>query len=130
MRNPSANSLTSTSTSHLHFENTIGRVLVHPAGHYIAIEYHAGFRQPSELQTFLTQAGNVLSYWGWDKLLTTCLAMPNFTWEEIEELSTYWRTSVPQRPGILHGALLLPHAVFARLSWQGSPAGSATLVPS
>ena len=110
------NNYTTAQGSHLLFENAIGRILVHPSGLFIAIEYHTGPRQPSELQDFLAKAGNTLSRWGWDKLLTAHLPMPEFTVEEIERIGAYWHANVPQHPGLLHGALLLPHAVFTRLS--------------
>jgi hypothetical protein len=112
----SMNNYTIAQGSCLHFENAVGRILVHPSGLFIAIEYHTGPRQPSELQTFLIQAGNILSRWGWDKLLTAHIPMPEFTSEEIEHISVHWRANLPQHPSLLHGALLLPHAVFTRLS--------------
>ncbi len=110
------NNYTKAQGSHLQFENAVGRILVHPAGLFIAIEYHTGPRQPSELQAFLIQAGNTLSRWGWDKLLTAHLPMPEFTAEEVEQISVHWHANLPQHPGLLHSALLLPHAVFTRLS--------------
>jgi hypothetical protein len=113
--------------SHLHFENAVGRVIAHPQGHYVAIEYYAGPRQPSELQTFLVEAGSVLLRWGWNSLLTTHLSMPSFTQEEIEEIRNYWQLNAPQRPGILYGALLLPHSVFARLSFSRSATSFTSL---
>jgi hypothetical protein len=124
------NNYTTTPGSHLHFENAVGRILVHPSGLYIAIEYHTGPRQPSELQAFLLQAGNMLSRWGWDKLLTAHLSMPDFTPEEVERIRVYWHANVPQHPGLLYGALLLPHAVFTRLSSSRKVPNPATLVAS
>lgn len=106
--------------SHTYFENAVGRLLAHPEGHYIAVEYRYGLRQMSELQAFLTHAGELIAHWGWDKLLSPQVAMPAFTPEEKEWISTYWRTKVPQRTHMLYGALLLPHDVFAHLSWKGS----------
>ncbi|RZK15649.1 MAG: hypothetical protein EOO56_22415 [Hymenobacter sp.] len=103
--------------SHLHFENTVGRVLVHPSNRYLAIEYFAGPRKPTEIQDFLHQAGYMLSHCGWDKLLNEHLAMPDFTGEEMEDIKNYWRTNVAQSPSLLYGALLLPHKLFAQLSW-------------
>jgi hypothetical protein len=126
----SMNNSTLSCAAHLVFENSIGRLLVHPSGHYIAIEYHPGPRQPSELQAFLMQAGKVLFEWGWDKLLTAHLSMPDFAQEEIEDIKAYWRTNPLQCRGLLYGALLLPHAVFAQLSWNGSLAGAVALMPS
>lgn len=123
------NNSTSVPPTHIHFENPIGRLLVHPSGHYIAIEYRLGPRSPKELQAFLIQAGDMLARWGWDKLLTTQVTMPDFTPEEIEGVSTYWRLNASRHSGILYGALLLPHAVFARLSWKAALTGSAMLVP-
>lgn len=126
----SMNNYTYASGSHLHFENTVGRVLVHPSGLYLAIEYFAGPRKPTELQDFLQHAGYMLSRWGWDKLLTAHLFMPDFTGEEIEHIKAYWRANVSQSPSLLYGALLLPHKVFAQLSWIGSVATSKTSVLS
>jgi hypothetical protein len=62
----------------------------------------------------------VLLRWGWNSLLTTHLSMPGFTQEEIEEIRNHWQLNAPQRPGMLYGALLLPHAVFACLSFSRS----------
>jgi hypothetical protein len=107
-------------TGYAHFENAIGRLSVNPFDHHIAIEYHQGPRHAVELQAFLTQAGNLLVRWGWEKLLNTQVAMADFTPEELEEVCAYWRSKVAQHPAILHGALLLPHKVFARLSWQAT----------
>ncbi len=113
-------SATSGPASHTYFENAVGRLLAHPAGHYIAVEYHHGPRQLHELQAFLTHAGELIARWGWDKLLSPQATMPAFTSEEIAWLGAYWRTKSPQRTHLLYGALLLPHEVFAHLSWKGS----------
>lgn len=103
---------------------------MHPSGLYLAIEYYTGPRMPTELQAFLLQAGYMLSRWGWDKLLTAHLSMPDFTPEEIEEIKAYWRANVSQSPSLLYGALLLPHKVFAQLSWSASFAGTKMAVLS
>lgn len=113
-------SSTSTPTAPAYFENTIGRLVVHPADHSIAIEYHNGPRRAAELHTFLVQADHLLAHWGWDKLLTARATMPDFTVEEITEVCAHWRTEASQRPALVHGALLLPHKVFASLSHQAS----------
>ncbi len=106
--------------SHVHFENAVGRQLVHPAGHYVAIEYNTGPRQASEVHAFLLEAGNLLIRWGWDKVMTVYRPMPDFTLEEVEHLCAYWHANVPKQHTILFGALLLPHAVFDCLSWKVS----------
>lgn len=123
--NSTSSNSTSLPATHIYFENTVGRLLVHPAGHYTAIEYCAGPRQPKELHTFLIEAGNMLARWGWDKLLATNVMMPDFTPEETEGLRTYWRTNASQHPGRLYGALLLPHAVFSYLSWKATLTSAA-----
>lgn len=103
-----------------YFENSVGRLLEHPAGQYISVEYRTGPRQISELQAFLAHAGQLLARWGWDKLLGQQEMMTAFTPEEIEWVTGYWRTKAQQRTDMLYGALLLPHDVFASLSWKGS----------
>ncbi|RZJ58297.1 MAG: hypothetical protein EOO55_01155 [Hymenobacter sp.] len=108
-----------TSSSHIYFENSVGRLLEHPAGQYIAVEYHDGPRQLSELQAFLTHAGLLLARRGWDKLLGQQGIMGAFTPEETEWASQHWRTKTPQPLALLYGALLLPHEVFLHLSWKG-----------
>ena len=108
-----------TSPSHTYFENSVGRLLEHPAGHYIAVEYHKGPRQLSELQAFLTHAGLLLARRGWDKLLSQQGLMGDFTPEEMEWAASHWRTKTAQPIAMLYGALLLPHDVFLHLSWKG-----------
>lgn len=106
-------------TPHTYFENSVGRLLEHPAGHYISVEYRTGPRKLSELQAFLSHAGQLLARRGWDKLLSHQGLMTPFTPEEIEWITGFWRTKAQQRTDMLYGALLLPHDVFARLSWKG-----------
>lgn len=102
-----------------YFENPVGRLLEHPAGDYIEVEYGTGPRQLSELQAFLTQAGRLLARRGWDKLLGGRGQMASFTPEEIEWVTEYWRTRTQRRTDLLYGAMLLPHEVFAHFSWKG-----------
>ena len=109
-----------TSVPLAYFENAVGRLLVHPLGQSIAIEYYDGPRRATELHTFLMQADNLLAHWGWDKLRPGCATMPDFTTEEIQEVCAHWRTEISERPALVHGALLLPHKVFASLSRQTS----------
>ncbi|RZJ58396.1 MAG: hypothetical protein EOO55_00810 [Hymenobacter sp.] len=106
--------------SHTFFQNAVGRLIAHPAGHYVVVEYNQGPRQLSELQAFLLHAGQLLGRWGWDKLLGPHGLMEAFTPEETEWITTYWRTKSHQHTDMLYGALLLPHEVFASLSWKGS----------
>ena len=106
-----------------YFENSVGRLLEHVATEHIMVEYHSGPRQLSELQAFLTHAGQLLAYRGWDKLLEQHGSMEDFSPEEVAWVTDYWRTKKQQRTDMLYGALLLPHDVFAHLSWKGhSPA--------
>lgn len=104
---------------HTYFENPVGRLLEHPAGHYIAVEYRTGPRQLSDLQAFLTHAGQLLARRGWDKLLGYQGLMAAFTPEETEWVASQWCTEKHYHTDMLYGALLLPHEVFAHLSWKG-----------
>lgn len=108
------------STAPVYFENAVGCLREHSAGQYISVEYRTGPRQLSELQAFLSHAGQLLARRGWDKLRSHQGSMTPFTPEEIEWITGYWRTKAQQRTGMFYGALLLPHDVFARLSWKGS----------
>ena len=103
-----------------YFENPVGRLLEHPVGDYIVVEYGTGPRQLSELQAFLTEAGQLLAQRGWDKLRSHKGMMPAFTQEETKWVTDYWFTGMQRRPDMLYGAMLLPHEVFASLSWKGS----------
>jgi hypothetical protein len=104
---------------HTYFENPVGRVLEHPVEHYIQVEYHTGPRKLGELQAFLNHAGELLAQRGWDKLQHHEGKMAALTPEEITLLSTYWSTQ-KHSPTDLYGAMLLPHDVFAQLSWKGN----------
>jgi hypothetical protein len=106
--------------SDTHFKNAVGQLHAHPLGHYIAVEYYAGPRQPADLQAFLAHAGRLLARWGWDKLLGQQGQMAPLTPVEIEGLLTCWRSQTQERAAILYGALLLPHDTFAYLSWRAS----------
>jgi hypothetical protein len=101
---------------HAYFENAIGRLSVHAPDQHITIAYHQGPRHAAELHAFLIKAGNLLTYWGWDKLLATQGAMLDFSPEELKEVCAYWRTIMPHHPALLHGVLLLPHKVLVCLS--------------
>ncbi len=102
---------------HTHFENPVGRVLEHPIEHYIRVEYSAGPRQAGELQAFLNCAGALLAQRGWDKLQHHEGSMAALTPEEVTSISNYWATQ-RHSPTDLYGAMLLPHEVFAQLSWK------------
>jgi hypothetical protein len=104
---------------HTYFENAVGRLLEHPIERYISVEYHKGPRQLSELQYFLSHAGQLLAQRGWDKLHSHNGMMAAFTAEELAWIIEYWSTKT-HRPTDLYSAMLLPHDVFARLSWKGS----------
>jgi hypothetical protein len=105
----------------LFFENPVGRLLEQPVGGYLVVEYYKGPRKLSDLQAFLTQAGQLLALRGWDRLIANQGQMPAFTPEEAEWVSQYWFTRTQQRTDLLHGAMLLPHDVFERLSWRSRP---------
>ena len=100
----------------LYFENAVGRLLEQPAGQYVVVLYHAGPRKLSDLQAFLTHAGQLLHRQGWHKLLGDQRWMAPFTLEEVQWVTEYWLTSAQRRTTVLYGAVLLPHDVFARLS--------------
>lgn len=113
-------SATSSQVSHSYFKNAVGHLLAHPAGHYIAVEYYPGPRQLNDLQAFLSHAGQLLARWGWDKLLDQQGQMAPLTSVEVEWLTNFWRSQAQHRSEILYGALLLPHDVFAHLSWRAN----------
>lgn len=113
MFNPASTTALST-----YFENPVGRLLEHPVSNCISVEYSQGPRKPSELQAFLTEAGQLLAARGWDKLLGDQTLMAPFTPEETEWITDYWQTKKPKRTDLLYGAMLLPHDVFAQLSWK------------
>lgn len=115
-------------TPHLYFENSVGRLFVHPAATYTRLEYVSGPRHFHELLDFLTKAGRVLAQWGWDTLLSSGqpLMVPAITAEESDLLARYWQTQAPHSLELLYGAQLLPHAVFVRLSWAATPGTPAT----
>jgi hypothetical protein len=104
---------------HTYFENAVGRLLEHPKEHYILVEYLTGPRQLRELQAFLTHAGQLLAQHGWDRVQQQG-TMPAFTPAERTWLTAYWATKTHQ-PADLYAAMLLPHDVFAHLSYQGRP---------
>jgi hypothetical protein len=104
---------------HTYFENAVGRLLEHPVERYITVEYHTGPRQLGELQAFLSHAGQLLAQHGWDELRSAKGMMAAFTADELVWIIDYWSTKT-HRPTDLYSAMLLPHDVFARLSWKGT----------
>ncbi len=95
----------------LHYENAIGRLLEHPHG-YAVVEYHAGPRQLRELQALLAQLARLLTRRRWNRVLIDQRQLRPFTPAESEWLRTHWL----RRPESFHGAIVLPHDVFARLA--------------
>jgi hypothetical protein len=91
----------------VYFENPVGRLLEQPVGGYLVVEYYKGPRKLSDLQAFLTQAGQLLALRGWDRLIANQGQMPAFTLEEADWVSQYWLSRTQQR-----------HDVFERLSWR------------
>jgi hypothetical protein len=110
--NPASTSL------HTYFENPVGRLLEHPVERYIQVEYRTGPRQTGELQAFLNHAGKLLAQHGWDKLQHHEGKMAALTPEEVTSITDYWSTQKHSSTD-LYGAMLLPHEVFAQLSWKG-----------
>jgi hypothetical protein len=102
-----------------YFENPVGRLLEHPVEQYILVEYRTGPRQVGELQAFLNHAGELLAQRGWDKLQHHEGRMAALTPEEITLIADYW-SNQKHSPTDLYGAMLLPHEVFAQLSWKGN----------
>jgi hypothetical protein len=103
-------------TLRLYFENQVGRLLEQPAGQYVVVQYHAGPRKLTDLQAFLTHAGQLLSRQGWHKMLGDQRLMSLFTPEETQWVTEHWLSTAQRRTSMLYGAVLLPHDVFARLS--------------
>jgi hypothetical protein len=103
---------------HTYFENPVGRLLEHPVERYIQVEYGTGPRQTGELQAFLNHAGQLLAQHGWDKLQHHEGKMAALTPEEVTSITDYWSTQKHSSTD-LYGAMLLPHEVFAQLSWKG-----------
>ena len=102
-----------------YFENRVGRVLEHPVKRYILVEYHSGPRLAGELQAFLNHAGELLAQRGWNKLHAHTGTMAALTAEEITSLTDYWATQKYASTD-LYSAMLLPHEVFAQLSYRGT----------
>jgi hypothetical protein len=109
---------TPSKVSHSYFKNAVGELLAHPLGHYITVEYYTGPRQPADLIAFITQAGQMLARWGWDKLSSERGQMPPLSPIEEAWLGTFWHSQPQPYATVLYGALLLPHDMFARLSWR------------
>jgi len=104
--------------SHSYFKNPVGELLAHPLGHYITVQYYTGPRQPADLVAFISQAGQMLERWGWDKLSSERGQMPQLSPAEEEWLTTFWYSHPQPYATVLYGALLLPHSLFVRLSWR------------
>lgn len=98
-------------TESVYYENAIGRLLEHPRG-YAVVEYQPGARQPGELELLLRQLAQLLTRRRLGKVLIDQRQMLPFTPAESEWLSTHWL----RRSETFHGAIVLPHDVFARLA--------------
>lgn len=95
----------------LYFQNAAGRLLEHPHGCAV-VEYQPGPRQLPALQELLGQVASLLTQRRWRKVLADQRLMQPFTPEESEWIRANWLT----RGITFHGAILLPHNVFARLA--------------
>lgn len=95
----------------VYFENAVARLLEHPHG-YAVVEYQPGPRLLPDLQGMLAQLAQLLSQRRWHRVLVDQRHMQLFTAEESEWIRTHWLT----RGTVFHGAILLPHEVFARLA--------------
>lgn len=111
---------TPSKVSHNYFKNSVGQLLAHPQGLYISVEYYTGPRQPADLIAFISHAGQMLARWGWDKLSSERGEMPPLSPAEENWLTTFWQSRPQSHATVLYGALLLPHNLFARLSWRAS----------
>jgi hypothetical protein len=104
-----------TTTLSLYFENAAGRLLEHP-DQYVVFQYHPGPRKFTDLQALLTHTGILLRRNNWHKLLGDQRLMAPFSEEESKWIVESWLAGPQQRVGDLHGAILVAHDVFARLS--------------
>ncbi len=111
-----------------YFENPVGRLLEHPTEQYFQVEYRTGPRRVGELQAFLNHAGELLAQRGWDKLHHDEGSMSALTPEEIALITRYWATQKHSSTD-LYAAMLLPHEVFAQLSYKGNGSTMRPLVP-
>jgi hypothetical protein len=93
------------------FQNAVARLLEHPHG-YAVVEYQSGPRQLPDLQHLLAQLAQLLMLRRWNRVLADQRHMQPFTPEESEWIRASWLTRGTQ----FHGAILLPHDVFARLA--------------
>ena len=95
----------------VYFQNAVARVLEHPRG-YAVVEYRPGPRQLVDLQGLLAQLGHLLAQRRWNRVLADQRHMQPYTPEESDWIRAHWLT----RGATFHGAVLLPHDVFARLT--------------
>jgi hypothetical protein len=101
-----------TSSAHpVYFQNAVARLLEHPHG-YAVVEYQPGPRRLPDLQGLLSQLAHLLTQRRWNRVLADQRQMQPFTPEESEWIRAHWLTRGTQ----FHGAILLPHDVFARLA--------------
>jgi hypothetical protein len=98
-------------TSPVYFQNAVARLLEHPHG-YAVVEYRPGPRLLTDLQGLLAQLARLLTQRRWNRVLADQRHMDPFTPEESEWVRAQWLT----RGTTFHGAILLPHNVFARLA--------------
>jgi hypothetical protein len=96
-----------------YFQNPAGRLLEQPADSCLVIEYTPGPRYFADLQTLLGHAKQLLALRGWNKVIGDYRNMTPFTPEEVDWVTNCW-LSMP-RTRTIHGAVLLPADVFARL---------------
>jgi len=89
----------------------VARLLEHPHG-YAVVEYHPGPRQLTDLQGLLAQLGRLLERRRWNRVLADQRYMQPYTSQESEWIRANWL----MRGTTFHGAVLLPHNVFARLA--------------
>jgi hypothetical protein len=95
----------------VYFQNAVASVLENPHG-YAVVAYKPGPRRLSDLQGLLAQLARLLTERHWNRVLADQRHMQPFTPEESEWLRTSWL----KRATAFHGAVLLPHDVFARLT--------------
>ncbi|GAA4508388.1 hypothetical protein GCM10023172_40400 [Hymenobacter ginsengisoli] len=100
------------SPAHLvYFQNAVARLLEHPHG-YAVVEYQPGPRQLPDLQGLLAQLAQLLTQRRWNRVLADQRNMQPYSPEESDWIRDHWLT----RGTTFHGAVLLPHDVFARLT--------------
>lgn len=100
----------------IYFQSEAGLLLQHAAG-YAELRYLPVKRSPTALATLLTRLGQLLLERGWTKFLADNRQMTPLTVAEKEWFVSQWLGQRVPRPAPLLGVVVMPHDVFARLSF-------------